>query len=56
MEDCVLKQKINNCGEEDAVFGVFDGHGGAEIALISKNVFPKILEKNLQEMKDKVSE
>jgi len=48
MEDCLLKSNINNCGQQDAIFGVFDGHGGSDISIISKAVFPKILEWNLQ--------
>lgn len=56
MEDCVLKSKINNAGQEDYVFGVFDGHNGSEIALISKNIFPQILENNLQQTDGAVSD
>ena len=48
MEDTIIACKIDNCGQEDAIFGVFDGHGGPEVAILSKTIFPSLLTWNLK--------
>lgn len=56
MEDAVLSQKIKNyqTGEVDHIFAVFDGHGGANVAIICKFVFPKVLKYNLKQESNEV--
>ena len=41
--DCYIK----NNNQLDLLFGVFDGHGGQEVAIFCKAVFPTVLEWNM---------
>ena len=47
MEDTTLVTHIFNNGRLDTIFAIFDGHGGNEVSIFSKVVFPIILEHNL---------
>ncbi len=48
MEDTTLVSKINNDGQLDLLFAVFDGHGGHEVSIFTKIVFPTVLEWNIK--------
>ena len=48
MEDATLACYINNNGQLDLLFAVFDGHGGNEVSIFCKIVFPIILEWNIK--------
>jgi len=48
MEDATLAKYVDNNGQNDLLFAVFDGHGGPEIAIFSKIAFPTILEWNMK--------
>ena len=47
MEDATLACYIKNNNQLDLLFGVFDGHGGQEVAIFCKAVFPTVLEWNM---------
>ena len=47
MEDTTVAKNIFNNGQLDSIFAIFDGHGGHEVSIFSKVVFPLILEFNL---------
>ena len=47
MEDATLSCYIKNNNQLDLLFGVFDGHGGQEVAIFCKAVFPTVLEWNI---------
>jgi len=36
----------------DLLLAVFDGHGGQEISIFCKLVFPTVLERNIESFKD----
>ena len=44
MEDAHVCFRVNNDPNEAQVFGVFDGHGGKEVALFCKENIQKVLE------------
>ena len=48
MEDATLARYVDNNGQNDLLFAVFDGHGGPEIAIFCKITFPTILEWNMK--------
>ena len=48
MEDATLARYVDNNGQNDLLFAVFDGHGGREIAIFCKIAFPIILEWNIK--------
>ena len=48
MEDTTLACYINNNGQLDLLFAVFDGHGGYEVSIFCKIVFPIVLEWNIK--------
>ena len=48
MEDASLACYINNNGQLDLLFAVFDGHGGCEVSIFCKIVFPIVLESNIK--------
>ncbi len=48
MEDATLARYVDNNGQNDFLFAVFDGHGGPEIAIFCKIAFPIILEWNIK--------
>lgn len=49
MEDSTIIDVIHNAdGSRDNLYGVFDGHGGAEVSLFCQCVLPTILKFNLK--------
>ena len=55
MEDAIINCQVTNPdGVRDNLFAVFDGHGGAAVSLFCKVALPRILERNLKILKDKV--
>ena len=44
MEDTTVATTIFNNGRFDSIFAIFDGHGGHEVSIFCKVVYPKILE------------
>ena len=53
MEDTTLASYIDNNGQLDLLFAVFDGHGGNEVSIFTKIVFPAVLEWNINYFKNK---
>jgi len=52
MEDTTIAEKINNNGNIDSVFAVFDGHGGHIVSIFCKIIFPIVLEWNINNSLD----
>jgi len=52
MEDTTIAAKINNNGNIDSVFAVFDGHGGHIVSIFCKIIFPIVLEWNINNSLD----
>ncbi len=52
MEDTTIAEKINNNGNLDSVFAVFDGHGGHIVSIFCKIIFPIVLEWNINNSLD----
>jgi len=48
MEDTSLACYIKNNAQLDLLFAVFDGHGGYEVSIFCKVVFPIVLEWNIE--------
>lgn len=56
MEDAhVANAKFNN-NDNEALFGVFDGHGGREVAVFSNQHYEEILVKDFKEHEDDIRE
>ena len=47
MEDTTIAAQINNDGNLDSIFAVFDGHGGHIVSIFCKIVFPIVLQWNI---------
>ena len=43
MEDAMINKEINHGGKTDRIHGVFDGHGGSDIAVMCQCVFTHVL-------------
>ena len=43
MEDTTIVAQINNNGNLDSIFAVFDGHGGPVVSIFCKIIFPIVL-------------
>ena len=50
MEDAVFMKEINHLDQKDRVCGVFDGHGGPDIALMCQCVFPHVFQWNINKL------
>ena len=48
MEDATVACFVENNGQLDLLFAVFDGHGGQEVSIFCTAVFPTILEFNIK--------
>ena len=49
MEDSHIAN-VNDLGHGLSFFGVFDGHGGVEVSMFCKCLFPLVLEWNLEKL------